>query len=715
MNHIKRILLTTAVALTSFAEAQITVDDVAVEHIYSPREVDVRTARDGTHYTQLQDAKRVVLFDFATGRQTTSLIDLAQIDDCPISRIDDYQLSPQGTHLLVATADSAHFRHTSSAYYYVYDIAYRTLTPLCDEGRQMCPSFAPNGSMIAFVRDNNLYVRKLRYNSVSPVTTDGSDSIFNAVPDWLYEEEFGLKTTYAWSPDSKELAYVRLDLTNVKSLNIKSLTGAVDDLTYRYAKAGAANPKASVQVFNIENRTTKTMNIGDGDGYVPRLQFTGNERELAIVKLNRRQNTLDIFVGNTASTVCRSVLTDRRARYVDMKSLDGIFFLPDGKNFLYLETVDNWRHVVLYGMNGVRKIQLTKGDFDVHQILGFDAATKSVFYCASRRSPLLRDLYSVSLDGVKDVCLTSSLPGTHEAIFSASGKFFIDRYSTSSSPTTTCICSSLGKQIKVLDKSDDVLNALKQKPVAQKEFVTIQVDLNLIFNAIVIKPKDFDAAKKYPLAGLQYSGPGSQFVRDAWDVGWEQLLAQEGYVVLGVDPRGTDSRGEEWRTCNYQKIGVTEADDIIKAVEKFSQEKYVDSQRVAIAGWSYGGYIASLVMTRTDAFRTAIAIAPVTDWKLYDSAYTERYMRKPDENPSGYDAASVVRAADKISGRLLLVHGSGDDNVHVENTLQLSSALIAAGKQFDQFIYPDLRHNLSSHAAKRHLYVMLLDFLRRNL
>ncbi len=723
-------LLAVLCTMESQAQQPVTLQDLTEDGIFDCMTTDsyrMKPTPTGTHYTQIgANGRSVEMIDFATGKSRDVLFDAEEIGDNRIDYICDYELSPLESHLLIATNDSSIFRNSVAYDYYIYDIKYKTLTPLCTDGRQRNAHFSPNGALVAYARGGNLYVYRLKYNSTLSVTTDGdARNVWNGVADWVCEEEFVLDEAFAWSPDSKELAYLRFDQSEVKSYDMPRYKASFPEETANetypgvqsvvYPKAGEKNATVKANVFHIDNKTTKTMQTATTkDHYLTRIFWTGNAREVAVVRLNRRQNELELLLGNAGSTVTNAVLTDRNKCFVESDTPGSILFLPSGTEFLYMGELDGWRHIWLYGTNGVQKACLTKGDYDVTKIIGYSVKTNSVVFQAAKESPLRREIYSASLDGKRFVRITPD-DGISDAKLSPDGTHLIVDHSSHTSPYTGSICPIDGRTLRTVVENSAVEANCQSHALCQRTFFEIPLGDGTRLNAWMTRPKDFDQSKQYPVLIYQYNGPNLQTVLDRWEVDWDQVLAAEGYITVSVDTRGTGARGEDFRKTTYQKLGVKESDDLIAAAKYLAGLSYVDGSRLGLWGWSYGGFMTALTMCRTDLFKAGIAVAGVYDWRYYDTAYAERFMRKPDENPTGYDASSVVKQAADLSGRILLVHGSCDDNVHLQNQMELVDALVQSGKQFDMFTYPNRNHSLVGGAVRSHLYQMMTDFIRRNL
>jgi dipeptidyl-peptidase-4 len=694
---------------------------------YAKRVYGFVSMNDGLRYSVMGDRSRSIdVYSYATGKKETTLINLEELKDCPVKNIAGYELNATETQILLYTDVESVYRHSFKASYYIYDIARKELKPLSDKGKQQMATFSPNGEMVAYVRDNNLFVAKLRFGTESAITTDGAfNKVINGLPDWVYEEEFGYNKAFEWSPDSKELAYVRFDESQVREFSFplyKASFPAMEEYalypgsySFKYPKAGEKNSDVSVRVFNVKDRTTKVMDTGnEKDIYIPRIRWTMEPEKLGIIRLNRLQNQLDLIVANTTSSLGNVIFTQRNEFYVDENVLDNLIFLPDGKHFIYVGEMDGYNHIYLYSMAGRKVAQLTSGAWDVTAFLGFDPVKKLVYYESAERSPIKRDIYVVGMDG-KNKKRIIEQDGTNSAVFSATYKYIINAFSNTETPTITTLHDSKGKLIRVLEANEALKEKVKEYNIAKKEFFSFKTSEGVELNGWMMKPIDFDPAKQYPVLMTQYSGPNSQQVRDVWGIGWEQYLVANGYVVACVDPRGTGARGEAFRKCTYMKLGKYESDDQIEAAKYLGSLSYIDAGRIGIWGWSYGGFMTLSCLSKSDVFKVGISIAPVTNWRYYDSVYTERFMRRPVENASGYDDNSPISMAKNLKGKLLLIHGTADDNVHFQNTMEYVDRLVQEGKQFRLFTYPNRNHGMGGGKSRAHLNRMVSDFIFENL
>ncbi|WP_066629116.1 S9 family peptidase [Labilibacter marinus] len=716
--------------LTILAQKKtVTLEDLNKNYSFYPKSVHgLESMKDGMHYTTLENkATQVVKYAYATGKQVGVILDLANIEDCPVSHIQGYELNNTETKVLIYTNKKAVYRRSFKADYYVYDIKQKEIKPLSEKGREQVATFSPNGEMVAFVRDNDMYISKLKFGIEVQITKDGEfNKIINGIPDWVYEEEFSYNKAFEWSPNSLELAYVRFDESEVREFSFPMYQGShpnydenalyPGEYKFKYPKAGETNSKVSVNVFHVKNRTTKTMKIEDSkEYYIPRIKWTHEAGQLGIFKMNRHQNQFDLLIANTASSLTKNIFTDRNKFFVSEEVLDNLTFLNDGKHFIYVGELDGYNHIHLYTMAGMKVRQITKGDWDVMHYYGYDAKKKLIYYQAAEKSPTQREIYAVSIDAKKKYTLSTEA-GTNNATFSSNFKYFTNYYSSTTTPTKVTLHSQSGKLIRTLEDNKSFNKMMDEYLISPKEFFSFKTSEGIELNGWMVKPLNFDPNKKYPVLMTQYSGPNSQQVLDKWGIGWEQYLATEGYLVACVDPRGTGARGEEFRKCTYMQLGKLESDDQIEAAKYLGSLTYCDADRIGIWGWSFGGFMSSSCLSKGDGiFKVGIAVAPVTNWRYYDSVYTERYMRKPQENAKGYDDNSPINMAEDLSGRLFLIHGTADDNVHYQNTLEYVEQLVQANKQFDMFVYPNRNHSIFGGNTRMHLYTMMSNYLKKNL
>lgn len=686
-----------------------------------------RSMVDGEHYSLLVKNKAVVKYDYKTGATTDTVFSIFRLKNAPINQISGYEFSPNESKLLVYTNVKMRYRRTFTADYYVYDIKRNELTALSDNGPQEVPLFSPDGRYVAFARENNLFMKKIEFNTEISITTDGqAGSIINGTPDWVYEEEFSGTRYFEWSPDSKLLAFVKFDESKVpqysftKYLNAsdkkEGLTLYPDFYQFKYPKAGENNSIVRVCVYDDSYKSTKIMKLGDSDEdfYIPRIKWTNLVDQLAIFKLNRNQNKLEMFLANPKSTLSKLILQQIDKYFVDYGNIDYFHFSSDNQYFVGLSEQDGYRHIYQYRMNGTILKQLTKGNWDVTDYYGFDEKKQVLYYQSAEASPLQRDIYSVDLKG-KKIRLTDG-KGTHVGNFNATLSLFVDNASSLSVPNRFTLRNSAGSLVRVIENNAKLADDFKALNLPEKELFNFTTTEGVKLNGWMLKPQNFDVTKKYPVLLVQYSGPNSQEVVDKWKIDWEYYLATQGYVVACVDCRGTGARGSEFRKCTYQQLGILETRDQVEAANYLGKQTFIDKDRIGIWGWSYGGFMTLMSMsTGEKVFKAGIAVAPVTDWRLYDSAYTERFMRRPQENFKGYDLSSALQRADKLQGNLLIIHGTADDNVHAQNTMLYVDRLVAADKQFEMQLYTDKNHSILGKQTRHHLYTRMSEFLFKNL
>ena len=677
---------------------------------------------DGAYYTQLVDHKAIVKYSYKTGLFIDTLFSLSRLKSATLTQIDGYEFSPNESKLLVYNNVQRRYRHSFTADYYVYHLKREEFEPLSGIGSQEQPLFSPNSRYIAFARENNLYLKKLDFNTETAITKDGeAGKLINGISDWLYEEEFKITRCFEWSADSKLLAFMKFDETEVAQYAFpmyektketpNELSLYPTSFQYSYPKAGTKNPKVSVCVYDEYYKSIKTMKLEeDQEGYIPRIKWTRSVNQLAIFKLNRNQNRLDMLLANPRSTLINLILRQEEKTYIDCANLDFFRFTTDTLHFVAVQEQDGFRHAYLYSMNGTVEKQLTKGNWDLTDLYGYDELKKVLYYQSAEISPLQRDVFAIDAKG-KKTRLTDG-KGFHSADFSADFSCFVDNASSLNTPNVSTLRTNVGATVRVVEDNALVTQEVAALKLPKKEFLSIQTSENIKLNAWLLKPADFDPSKKYPVVILQYNGPNSQKVLDRWELDWEFYLASKNYLVLSVDTRGTGARGTEFRKSTYQQLGILETKDLIESAKYLATLDFVDKDRMGIWGWSYGGFETLMAMSNDEKlFKVGIAVAPVTDWRLYNTAYTERYMRQPQENFKGYALSSPMLHAAKLQGDLLLVHGTADDNVHAQNSLLYADRLVANEKQFDMQLYTDKMHNLSGFATRRHLYRRMSEFL----
>lgn len=721
----KSIKLITLFLITGFS--LIAQQKISVEEIYTgafrPKAMDeLQSLKKSNQYTVLNSdratsSQQIDLFDYATLRKVATLIDTKNFKSLA-DGIDSYTFSNDEKQMLIANATTPIFRHSFTADYYLYNLTTKELTKILERVQE--PTFSPDGTKVAFARENNLFVYDIASKEITQVTSDGKKNvIINGITDWVYEEEFAFVRAFDWSADSKKLAYIRFDESEVPefSMNVfqKNLYPTVE--TFKYPKAGEKNALVSLFVYDVAIKSSKAINLGNySDFYIARMKWTSNANVLCAQVLNRHQDNLDLIFVDGTSGAAKVVLNEKDKAYIDVT--DNLTFLNDN-SFIWTSEKDGYNHIYVYDKTGKLKNQVTKGNWEVTSYYGFDEKSKTIFYQSVENGSIVRDVYKIGLDGKNKVKL-SQQTGTNEATFSPDFTYFINTYSSAIIPAAYTLNSSKdGKQVQSIVDNTNLSDKLKKYDLPNKEFFELTTEKGNKLNAWMIKPKDFDATKKYPVFMFQYSGPGSQQVANHWldtnDM-WFMMLSQQGYIVACVDGRGTGFKGAEFKKCTQLQLGKYEVEDQIDAAKVIGNYSYVDKTRIGIFGWSYGGFMASNCLFKgADVFKMAIAVAPVTNWRFYDSIYTERYLQTPQENASGYDENSPINHVSKLKGNFLLVHGTADDNVHVQNSMQMIEALIQANKQFDWAIYPDKNHGIYGGKTRIQLFNKMTNFVKEKL
>ena len=708
--------------VTSVAQQKITVEDIYTGAFRAKGMDELQSMKNTNQYTVLNTdratrTQQIDLYEFATLKKVATLIDTK--DHQALSDgIDSYSFSSDEKQILIASNTNPIFRHSFTADFYLYSLATKTLVKLFDQVQE--PTFSPDGTKIAFAKENNLFVYTIATKETAQVTTDGrKNAIINGITDWVYEEEFAFVRAFDWSADSKKIGFIKFDESQVPefSMNIfqKELYPKVE--TFKYPKAGEKNAEVSLHIYDVTLQSIKNVNLSNyADFYIARLKWTNDANTLSAQVLNRHQDNLDLLFIDGNSAAAKVVLNEKDKAYVDVT--DNLTFLKDN-SFIWTSEKDGFNHIYLYDKNGKLKNQITKGNWEVTNYYGFDEKTKTVFYQSVENGSINRDVYRIGLDGKKKVRL-SQATGTTNATFSPNFQFFINSYSSATQPTTyTLNNANDGKQVQSIVDNNALAEKLKKYNLPSKEFFELTTEKGNKLNAWMIKPKDFDASKKYPVFMYQYSGPGSQQVNNDWngtDDYWFMMLTQQGYIVACVDGRGTGFKGAEFKKCTQKELGKFEVEDQIDAAKVIGNYPFVDKTRIGIFGWSYGGFMSSNCLFKgADVFKMAIAVAPVTNWRFYDSVYTERYLQTPQENASGYDENSPINHVSKLKGSFLLIHGTADDNVHVQNTMQMIEALVQANKQFDWAIYPDKNHGIYGGKTRIQLYNKMTNFIKEKL
>jgi dipeptidyl-peptidase-4 len=711
------------ICFSVIGQQKITIDEMYNGTFRAKGMDELQSLKNTNQYTVLNvdmqsRSMQIDVYDFATLKKTATLID-TKLHQELASGIDSYSFDASEKMILLACNSNQIFRHSFTADYYLYDITTKKLKKLFDFQVQE-PTFSPDGKKIAYARENNLYVYDLATAKSTAITTDGQkNSIINGITDWVYEEEFAFVKAFDWSTDSKKVAYIRFDESKVPEF---SMSMFAKDLyptmqTFKYPKAGEKNAVVSLHIYDVDANAVKNIKLDNyNDFYIARLKWTNDSNLVSAQVLNRHQDNLDLIFVDATSGTTKVVLNEKDKAYVDVT--DNLTFLKDN-SFIWTSEKNGFNHIYLYDKNGSLKNQVTNGNWEVTNYYGYDEKTNSVFYQSVENGSINRDVYKVLLNGKGKVRLSQNT-GTNAATFSPNFQYYINTYSSASQPTTyTLNEAKAGKQVQVIENNEALATKLKKYDLPAKEFFVLKTEKGIELNAWIIKPKDFDPNKKYPVFMYQYSGPGSQQVNNEWnstDDYWFMMLSQQGYIVACVDGRGTGFKGADFKKVTQLQLGKYEVEDQIDAAKVIGNYSFVDKSRIGIFGWSYGGFMASnCILKGNDVFKMAIAVAPVTNWRFYDSVYTERYMTTPQENASGYDDNSPINHVNKLKGKYLLIHGSGDDNVHVQNAMQMMEALIQANKQFDSQIYPDNNHGIYGGKTRVQLYTKMTNFIKENL
>ena len=728
----RKIIFVFTALLAVVANAQkISLDDV-MWYRYSEKTIyGMRPYMDGESFTKISDDRsRIERYSYATGQLAETLFDRKTARGEKIAAFSNYIISPNGKTILIETNRKAIYRRSYTAEYYIYDIRNNTLSKLSNGGPQECPKFSPDGNVIGFVRDNNIFLVKLLFNNAeSQVTKDGEyNKIINGKPDWVYEEEFEFNQAFDFSADSEMLAWIRFDESKVNTFSFPVYAGEAPrnqqyslypgEYTFKYPKAGERNSDVSVHTYDIKARVERKMELPiDSDGYVARIQFTGDKDKLAILTQNRHQDRLDIYMANPRSTVCQLIVRDTPKYFVETKVYNNIDFSRD--KFVLMSERDGYNHLYLYTINGTLVKQLTHGEKVITDYYGTDESGTTFYYASTEGNPLEKYICKVDMKG-KETVITRN-KGTNTAHFSNGCKFFVNEFSDINTPRITAVYNNTGKQLRVLEDNKELKDALANADWAQPEIFSFTTSEGVQLNGWMLKPTNFNPSKKYPVLMYQYSGPGAQEVSNSFNNGffgnlsWEQRLVQKGYIVVCVDGRGTGGRGAEFQKCTYMTMGDKESKDQVEVALYLGQQPYVDKEHIAIWGWSFGGFNTLMSMCEgRNVFCCGVAVAPVTDWRFYDSVYTERYMRTPQENPTGYDISPLHRYK-KLHGKLLLCHGMADDNVHFQNAAELIEKFVQQGTQFEMQFYTNRNHGISGGNTRKHLFTRIEEFLDKNM
>lgn len=723
MKKILTLTLCVLLGYTSFAQKQITLEDIWAKPTFRAKGInEIRSMNNGENYCVLTK-ESIEKYNYKSKNKIGDILEFSQLNfgnDNEKNIVADYNFSQDEKKILLSLNPEYIYRHSYLADYYIYNIETKELFPLSKNGKQRLAEFSPNGEMVAFVRDNNIFVVDLKTKVEKQITKDGKfNEIINGTTDWVYEEEFGITKGFFWNTSSSEIAYYRFDESKVKEFSF-TIWGELytQEYKYKYPKAGEDNSIVDVYVYDLNKDTHKLIDLGsDKDYYLPRMQWTNKENELVIHKLNRLQNHYEVYLVNTDNFEKKTIYTETNKCYIDEPR--DFYFLKDNENFILKSEKSGYWNIYMVSLKDGKVKPITNNNYDIESISFIDEKEKKIYYTAAKSSPINRELLVIGFNGKGEKQL-SKQEGTYSADFSKTGKYYISNYSDANTPSIYTVNNQKGEEIIVLEDNIQLIDRIKEYGDEKKEFSSFKTSEGIDINYWIIKPSNMEKGKKYPVVFFVYSGPSSQEVLNSQrrniDTYWYKMLAQNGYITICVDPRGTGMRGEAFRKATYLQLGKYESDDIIEAAKYFGSLDYIDKNRIGIFGWSYGGYMSSICITKgADVFSSAIAVAPVTNWRYYDNIYTERFMRTPQENGTNYDINSPINFVDKLKGNYLLIHGTADDNVHFQNAIDMSTALINANKQFEQFSYPNKNHGIYGGNTRLHLYTLMTDFIIRKL
>ena len=722
----KRLFSVTAAVLLAVSQTaageKLSLRDITGGEFRQESMTEVWPMADGETYAQISDdGKRIETYSFRTGKRVGVLFDAATARGAQIGRVQGYIVSPDGRRLLIQTNTQPIYRRSFTATYYIFMIQNNKLEPLSDGGPQQAPVFSPDGNQIAFVRDNNIHLVKLLYdNAESQVTKDGKrNEVINGIPDWVYEEEFSTSSSMVFSADSRQIIWIRYDESEVPQYTMQLFKGLAPEqelyrdypgeYAYKYPVPGKQNSKVKVMSFDIKSHQTRTIDLPlDADGYIPRIMATSDPEKIAIFTLNRHQDDMRVYMANPLSTVAKLIIEDKVDKYVKEEAFEDVMITD--KHILLPSERDGYNHLYLYNLNGQLMRQIVTDKYVVKGVCGFDDATGDAYFTANPRGATDQQVMVAHQNG-KIEALTQK-PGVNHAIFSSNYKYFINIWSDIDNPSHYTLCQNNGKVLQTLIDNQALRQKLARYDLGRKELFQLTTSEGVTLNGWMVKPADFSPSKQYPVIMYQYGGPGNQQVLNQWSIGMnsngailEHYLCQQGYICVCVDNRGTGGRGAEFEKCTYMRLGELEARDQVETALWLGRQPYVDKGRIGIWGWSYGGWNTLMSMSEgRPVFAAGVAIAPPTSWRFYDTIYTERYMRTPQENPKGYDEVNPIARAGQLHGALLICHGLADDNVHYQNTAEYVEALVQADKDFRQIVYTNRNHSIFGGNTRNHLF-----------
>lgn len=718
--------------LPTFAQNSKTInlEDIWQKYVFYPESPDeIKSMNNGTYYTLLENQTVINKYEYKSGKKVSTLLNINALNTAggvkTVKSVEDYEFSANEEKILFASESKSIYRRSKEAWFWIYDIKHNTIESLFNDGKQRLAKFSPDGKKVAFVFENNLYIKDLETKNITQITKDGKDrSIINGTTDWVYEEELEITNGFSWSDDGTKIAYLRFDESDVKEYSMTKWGKLYpEEHKYKYPKAGEKNSIVDLYIFDLSSKANIKIETGsETDQYIPRFQWVPNKNEIMYMRLNRLQNKYTLNLYDYISKQSNQIFSDSSKYWVEVPGT--ITFLNESKLITTSER-DGYNHIYQVTFkdsqnNYIKPIvdQITQGKWIVREIKGIEQKSGMIYYTSTENSSTNSDLSVVDLKTKKTNTLSTKL-GTWDAEFNSDFTYYMGSFSDANTAPNYSIFNQKGKHIRTLISNDRVNMLTKEYNFQPKTISTITISNGIELNTWMIKPVDFDSTKKYPVLMYVYGGPGSQSVENQWgyfDLAWYEMLSQLGYIVICVDNRGTGGKGEAFEKCTYLQLGKFETEDQIESAKYFARLPYIDANRIGIWGWSYGGYMSSLCITKgAETFKTAIAVAPVTNWRFYDNIYTERFMRTPQENAEGYDYNSPINFVKQLKGNYFIIHGSADDNVHYQNSMEITNQLIKENKQFRQFTYPNRNHNISGGYTRSHLYQMLTDYILKNL
>ena len=718
-----QIKIFTFILLCSFynllSQKEILTEDIFLKNKFKQDWVyGLNSMKDGTHYTTLEyrgDTISIEKYSYETGKRVSTILSSIQLQNVNFS---SYTFNSDESLILLEAESSPIYRYSKEGVYYIYDLETSETTKISDKQIRLT-QFSPNSEYISYVLRNNIYLFNTVTKRTKKITHNGlPNKIICGATDWVYEEEFGLVQGYQWSPNSQYIAYYVFNESKVPEFSMDVFNGKLypQQEKFKYPKAGAINSNVKINIYNILSEEHTLAQVHKkSESYLPRMKWTNKSDKLFVQRLNRKQNHLELISVNPKNGVGKVIYEETDKAYIDIHN--NLTFLKDDSGFLWTSEKDGYNHIYLFQISGKMRRQVTKGKWEVTNFYGYSDRDKTLYYQSNEESPSRKSIYSISVFGSKKKLLSIN-SGTNNAMFSSNYKYFINTYSNANSPNLISLIDNQGNESRILKNSEDLKNTLNNYSLSTKEFFSFETSEKTTLNGWMMKPINFNDSIKYPVLMYVYGGPGSQTVTDSWDRNymWYQMLCDKGYIIVSVDNRGTGGRGADFKKCTYKELGKLETEDQISGAKYLSRLNYVNPDRIGIWGWSYGGYMSSLcILKGHDLFSSAVAVAPVTNWRFYDTIYTERYMQTPQENEKGYDLNSPINHTDSLKGKYLLIHGSADDNVHVQNTYEMVNALVNSNKQFDLFIYPDKNHSIYGGYTRLHLFNQITNFIMKNL